>query len=315
MAVLWWPARTLLLGATLCAGAKIDADGMILGHESSLRSGQDVAFGRRQGVDDKLSALPPTQGQCAALLDGTHGYAYDDPVHHLEGEHGQTVCSIEMFLGDCHGTGFAYLYQSSMAMAAQCEYHGGIPTFNWRGGSDEFMPTSNGTNFWNWWFEPVNEDKLAGAKSVVCLSGTMFNEGTSEGLLSFASPYHLDPEPMAFLENVNSKYGRPVKSIRDRVDTFYDTHLRGHNVLAVQVRGGDKREYQTAEDEPMLETPNAGEFGLVLSLGDWVRAAEKVWREMKEPKKVRSLLLHALPRAPCAAVPRRTSPPLPPPHF
>jgi hypothetical protein len=59
----------------------------------------------------------------------------------------------------------------------------------------------------------------------------------------------------------------------------------GALVLAVHVRGTDKREYMS-RDGRMHDTPDVGGQKMFLALGDWLRAAEKAWRAMRAAEAV-----------------------------
>lgn len=150
--------------------------------------------------------------------------------------------------------------------------------------SVQFCPPSNGTNFFTWFFQPINEGVELLADETLCLgSPQAIDEPVSVQGLS------------ADRSDTIARYLKLETSVAAEIDAI-SAPFAGKRVLGVHVRGTDKRE-AFSESGEMIEfcerDPNTGKNincaaadgrEPPLSLGDWVRAAEKQFAVMPSPK-------------------------------
>jgi hypothetical protein len=195
------------------------------------------------------------------------------------------ACVVEPFLNSyCHGVGIVPFLREAVLIAHFCESLGAVPTINWRACPDEFCPTATGANFWNSYFEPVNEGVAAVAEQTLCVGGS---QAIAMALVPRFAAGFGGAEPEGEVLRRLVKLGPETQAVVDKAAA----RLAGHRVLAVHVRGTDKRESFNAagamvtycEKDPTTGksincASSAGEPPL--SLGDWVRAAEKEWKAM-----------------------------------
>jgi len=205
------------------------------------------------------------------------------------------ACVIEPFLSDCHGHGFASILWQTVGNMAACAALGGVPTVSWVAGADEFTPPANGTNFWEWWFEPVHAGvALPGrARHLACMGA---QNPDLPGLRAHrrAAWRLVVPQPALarrfegfWRERVQQQPPPPPPPPAAAGGRKGGGKGQGRQglraaalVLAVHVRGTDKREYMS-RDGRMHETPDVAGRKMFLALGDWLRAAEKAWRAMR----------------------------------
>jgi len=151
------------------------------------------------------------------------------------------LCFVEPFLQACDGVGFGFIAKLTIWQAAGCLQNGYQPVVSWRAGTPEFIPASNGTNFFEWWFaQPLSlEDALTGGgggggggsggaprpRKALCVSG--FGEQNTRS--------KSESEAVRLLFTLQP----PLQA---RVDAIV-ARWRGRPVLGVHVRGTDHDEY------------------------------------------------------------------------
>ena len=83
------------------------------------------------------------------------------------------ACVAEPFLNSyCHGVGIVPFLREVVLIASFCESIGAVPTISWRACPDEFCPPATGANYWNRYFEPVNEGAALVAGQTLCIGGS-----------------------------------------------------------------------------------------------------------------------------------------------
>ena len=236
-------------------------------------------------ISHRKNKVSPSSTTVACVVDLTLQAACDDPL------------------------GFASLVLAKIDGLAFCELNQFTPVVLLRGCGDYCGPLNKQSNYWEWYFQPINKGVIEKAKDIICYSGvestftnmkvTFANKSgpvlkafdgndletsmtPKEPLLNLSfRKRHLrdyieagliDDEVRNRANFLIRKYLKVRPDIQVYVDKFESEHFKNYNILGVHVRGTDHWVETDSQTLPPLKT--------------WLLRAENIFETMREPKRI-----------------------------